>query len=600
MFQSFRFSKRYLYTSVHNATKCDYYPYFELKDKVPRLPVPTLEHTFAQYQTILRPILDEKQFKVAKSLIDEFARTDAQSLQEELYRLDKEAPNSYIEGLWDTMYLELRCPNPINVNPVFQINITPESTQEKTAAKLISTSARFALDIHESKLPIDTVGKDKQPLCMTQYRNFFGTARVPQQGRDQLWKYIGSKHIVVLSNNQFYKLDIIDGNNLPLAPQVLENSLKRITEDSKKNTSKDCFGVLSAEDRDVWATQRKLFENYSPKNAKFLNIVDSSLFVLVLDEANVSSKKQLQELLLAGNQRWYDKIQLIVSKNSFIGVNMEHAPYDGATLLTYAQFVTNTNLASTNLSPEKSANYSVIEHDITPVKQGIAQAIKTLDDLTSITHSEVSEFNEYGKKGIIANKLSPDSFVQMAFQLAYYDIEGKPGSTYESAMTKRFYHGRTETLRSVSDESVHFTKTFRNAAASRDEKIEALRNAVTAHGERMKLAQQGLGVDRHLFALHNLAKLRQQRISGFEVPRLYTDESYSIMKTDMLSTSNCSSTAVGLFGFGATSAKGFGLGYIINDNSLIVGITNYEKRSKDYKDALEKALRDIQNLLQSK
>lgn len=58
--------------------------------------------------------------------------------------------------------------------------------------------------------------------------------------------------------------------------------------------------------------------------------------------------------------------------------------------------------------------------------------------------------------------MSPDAYVQMVFQLAYYRIYKKPCPTYESASTRQFLHGRTETIRSCSQTSVAFTKAFDN------------------------------------------------------------------------------------------------------------------------------------------
>ena len=53
-------------------------------------------------------------------------------------------------------------------------------------------------------------------------------------------------------------------------------------------------------------------------------------------------------------------------------------------------------------------------------------------------------------------KLSPDAFIQMAIQLAWYKTRGEFTATYETVLTRMFKHGRTETLRSFSRESRHW------------------------------------------------------------------------------------------------------------------------------------------------
>ena len=50
---------------------------------------------------------------------------------------------------------------------------------------------------------------------------------------------------------------------------------------------------------------------------------------------------------------------------------------------------------------------------------------------------------EYGAEFIKRTRSSPDTFIQMIIQLAYYRLHGRPTSTYETAMTRLFYHGRT-------------------------------------------------------------------------------------------------------------------------------------------------------------
>ena len=50
-------------------------------------------------------------------------------------------------------------------------------------------------------------------------------------------------------------------------------------------------------------------------------------------------------------------------------------------------------------------------------------------------------------------RLSPDAFIQMALQLAWYRMRGEFTATYETALTRLFKHGRTETIRTLSTDS---------------------------------------------------------------------------------------------------------------------------------------------------
>ena len=65
--------------------------------------------------------------------------------------------------------------------------------------------------------------------------------------------------------------------------------------------------------------------------------------------------------------------------------------------------------------------------------------------------------DKVGKGFIKKCKISPDGFIQAALQLAYYrDSGGHLPLTYEASMTRLYLHGRTETVRSLTDESRAF------------------------------------------------------------------------------------------------------------------------------------------------
>lgn len=69
----------------------------------------------------------------------------------------------------------------------------------------------------------------------------------------------------------------------------------------------------------------------------------------------------------------------------------------------------------------------------------------------------VYSFKHYGKEFIKQCGLSPDSYIQLAMQLAYYRIHHKQPPTYETATLRRFEEGRTDTIRLPNLESAMFT-----------------------------------------------------------------------------------------------------------------------------------------------
>merc|ERR1711920_962827 len=114
------------------------------------------------------------------------------------------------------------------------------------------------------------------------------------------------------------------------------------------------------------------------------------------------------------------------------------------------------------------------------------------------------QFDQFGKNHIKKWKCSPDGFLQMAFQLAYFRQHGEVPPTYESCSTRNFLHGRTETIRSATPEAASWVQSVVQSSPTEIQR-SALREAITAHIDVAKNAQQGQGVDRHLRALSEMA-----------------------------------------------------------------------------------------------
>lgn len=68
----------------------------------------------------------------------------------------------------------------------------------------------------------------------------------------------------------------------------------------------------------------------------------------------------------------------------------------------------------------------------------------------------------FGKDYMKSKKIHPDAFVQMVLQLAYYNLHEEFVPTYETATMRAYYNGRTETVRSCSQDSVNFVLAMNN------------------------------------------------------------------------------------------------------------------------------------------
>lgn len=75
-------------------------------------------------------------------------------------------------------------------------------------------------------------------------------------------------------------------------------------------------------------------------------------------------------------------------------------------------------------------------------------------------HLRIYAHDNYGKGFMKKCRISPDAYIQMALQLAYYRDAGRFSLTYEASMTRLFREGRTETVRPCTIESTAWVKSM--------------------------------------------------------------------------------------------------------------------------------------------
>lgn len=108
---------------------------------------------------------------------------------------------------------------------------------------------------------------------------------------------------------------------------------------------------------------------------------------------------------------------------------------------------------------------------------------------------QVLHYEGYGASYIKTHKTSPDAWVQLVKQLAFFKMFGRPPVVYESAQTRKFQHGRTEVIRSTSNEAVEFVKAMEDPKQS----VRAfLSSNLLAHRSIMTTCEKNI----HFFARH--------------------------------------------------------------------------------------------------
>jgi carnitine O-acetyltransferase len=630
---------------------------FGAQVELPPLPIPSLDETLNKFLKSLEALQeDEDERAEAQRVVLEFIKTKGPELQELLLEYDRKGRDegdigSYVEEFWNDSYLAPDASVVLNLNPFFVLEDSPDPKIAKhpikRAASLTFASVKLASQLRFETLKPDT--HRGKPLCMDQFKLLFGASRTPMRNsKDAISVFDNSNHVAVMCGYQLYYFQALwpDGD-VAVDEGDLVDILSAIHSHAQEadpvQRSQQALGVLTSLSRNEWAMARdELLIN--PKNQDSLQIIDSALFVLVLDDYIPKDKHDAASNMLHGSyelkqspktsfadyqtgsccNRWYDKLQIIVCGDGTAGINFEHSSIDGHTALRFVSDI----YAETVISFAQSITKLVQAHDMIPnvIQAKVRRAAVTLDhagrntldvfpkriplelpdsvqrkiyfaetalgDEIVASETHVLEFKDYGKTFITGNKLSPDSYVQMSMMLAYYKLYGRSVCAYEPVMTKSFYHGRTEAMRPATPESKHLCEIFCNPKSIPESKLAALRNATKVHSQLVKEAARGKGVDRHLFALRCIAEKY-----NMPVPDFFKSAPWKKLNHTVLSTSNCGNPSLALFGFGPVVPDGLGIGYIIKDSQIHYSISSKHRQTTRYACTLDSVLKDMARLM---
>ncbi|KAF9306608.1 Carnitine O-acetyltransferase mitochondrial [Mortierella antarctica] len=447
------------------------------------------------------------------------------------------------------------------------------------------------------------------PFCMNMYRYLFNYSRISGSSCDSAVGFPTdiNNHICVVRNGKFYIFETLHLPSKPssvLSPREIMIQLERIKKmaDDDHSTVPE-IGILSTGQRDQAAQDQQTLFQAHISNRVHMAKIETSMFVLCLDSTSPSSSEEFSRACWHGDgaSRWFDKcFQLIVFANGRAGMNGEHSKMDATPTSRLCRYMIDEAQARPlpdfrNLNAEDLYECASMLDKPEPLKfvsspaldKAIANA-HTYFKATVDAHEMVpTEFKGYGKGLIKAFKMSPDAYVQMALQLAYYRKHGELVATYESAATRKYRHGRTETARSCSIESKAFCEAMDNPDVGLKARAAACRAAVARHAQYTAWAVDGQAVDRHLLGLRLIRKPEE------EVPAMFSDPVFARTCRWRLSTSQISDDCFIAYGWGEVVPDGYGCAYMVKETKLDFCVTSLRLGSRELGQHIVDALEDM-------
>ena len=630
---------------------------FFAQQELPKQPLPSLQSSCERYLAALEPLHSAEEQLQSEAAVRQFLNGDGPILQAQLKRYDDSHVNWFEHYCYES-FLGDDSPVVLGSNAFCAFKEDPDPSrrdQITRATALVRSAVAFSQAIRRDRLALDKFRG--VPQCMNQYWWLFGVARVPEDDGGRLRMDPDARHIVVFCRGQAYSVNVLEeGSEEVVSEMALSQSLQAIVNDagtisSQEDVAQSSIGVLTTENQKVWSRCRKLLVHHGLRNGRNLSIIDSSLFALCLDGNAPPNDPDICMNMLCGTNvheegvqvgtclnRWYDKLAVIVCKNSAAGMNFEHTCTDGSVDIKMAVDIyegslanrskptttrdnTTSSVLQVNGTTSSPPRFQKLQWDIpTEVLTSLQTATQHLESRISAHQLQTLQFPDYGTTFIKSAGFSPDAFFQMVLQAAYYCTYGQIRSGFEPVVTRHFLHGRTDVVRTTTAEAAHFARTFASDAVPASEKIDALRGATAAHGALSKRCAAGGSHHRHLYVLQQLWKRRcaffeanalAAAEAGVEIPdalknlgtsssnkTIFTDPGWSTLGTTVLMGSNVDNPSLAYAGFGPASADGFTVVYTIRADHVAASVTCRNGEARRFAGAIERVLRELRVMLE--
>lgn len=590
---------------------------FAQEDSLPRVPLPTLEASCERFLAWCAPLLTADQLAVTEAEVTAFLRADGPGrvLQAALEEYDAtEGVHSWLDTFWPYRYLGRRDRIALNANFFFLFKDSGRPQVER-AAGLVAGAVNYKRQLDQGLIP--PVVQRGVPQSMVQNKFLFSATRIPGAQQDTVrapyspqWPGPSeARHIVVFFRGGMFRLDVLGADGVPHSLDDLEAGLHAVMKAGAEPAAADSsVGHLTTMARAEWAAARESLLACHPRNADALDDIETALFCVALEDFAPADTQEACDELLYGDRgnRWFDKaLSFIVFADGRAGINVEHCELDGTTILSFTDALLTTEAEEhSRQSGARSQGLPALEPVVFGLDDALRAQVRSAADAFAAygenTATSTVSFADFGSNAAKALGVSPDAFVQVAYQLAHQRAKGRLGATYESIATRQYRLGRTEAMRVVTPGMRDFVAVMENPAADADTRRAAFRAAAEQHVARAKECQLGQAPEQHLWELELIQRRRGAELGVTEQPALYRTPGWLTMRDDYLSTSSAPSANIQYFGFGSTSSKCIGVAYVLLPERFNLYLSTplaVADQMRTFADRLREAVGELRELL---
>uniref|UniRef100_A0A0K0F815 Carn_acyltransf domain-containing protein n=1 Tax=Strongyloides venezuelensis TaxID=75913 RepID=A0A0K0F815_STRVS len=591
---------------------------------LPNLPVPSIDESIDKYLESIKEIFPENEFLEIQAEAEEFRNSKTSTILQWSAKLYSMFTDNYVTNFWEQgAYLYGRDPLLINSSVGYVDIVKPiPANQARRAAHVVYLEGQSQLAIYkEQPKPIG-----EGMLCMSHYKKNFCSCRVPGIEKDYLINNGPTNYCIIIHKGAIYKINAF--NEKTNLPEKIDNIYERIVDILLKNENMDddekLIPSFTTDRRDSWAKNREKFFISNENNRKNLNIIENAICVIYLcdrddigDDHDSTEKFLLENLTGNGINRWVDKsVNYVITKSGRFGGTTEHSIADGS---EFDHFMENYIIADKYNIEYPKVIENIYERSIKRGKISMERLYFEMSSEMKIEarrcYSEALDravdvdlkslmLRDFGKGIIKKGKISPDAFMQLAIQLAYFKDQKKFSLTYEAASVRFYQNSRTETLRSVTNDSCNFVRGMIDENMKKEEKYNLLKKASETHTYNNKQCMIGKGFDRHLFVLYVLSQILNKKNKFLDT---YIKQKWTLSTSQPPFVTNqvdedgdIDSTWQGA-AFGAVDQKGYGICYrFAGNHSLMIHITSFKSQkntdSKRLSQLLYESIKEMENL----